>query len=92
MEDIKKFVVRKVAAKWKRVAAFLEVEPSVISTADAEHSKCEHACTDIFEKWLSEKPGTGRKKRAWGTVLSAVDEAGRKVYAQQLKIEMFGLQ
>ena len=62
LEDISKFVVHKIAADWKQVAVYLGVEPSVISTADAEHSQCEHACTDIFERWLSWKPGTGRKK------------------------------
>ena len=93
LEDINKFIVREVAADWKQVATFLSVEPSVISTADTDHpQQCEHACTDIFERWLSWKPGTGRKKRTWCTVLSAVEEAGHKAFSQQLQTEVLHLQ
>ena len=92
LEDINKFVVCEVATDWKQVATFLGVEPSVISTPDTDHRRCEHACTDIFERWLSWKPGTGRKKRTWQTVLSAVEEAGHKAFSQQLQTEMLHLQ
>ena len=92
LEDIK-FVVREVAADWKQVATFLGVEPSVIQIADTDHpQQCEHACTDIFEQWLSWKAGTGRKKRTWRTVLSAVEEGGHKAFSQQLQTEVLRLQ
>ena len=89
VQDINKFVVREVAADWKQVAISLGVEPSVISAADTNYQQCNHACTDIFERWLSWKPGTGRKKRTWCTVLSAVEEAGHKTFSQQLETKMF---
>ena len=92
MEDINKFVVREVAADWKQVATFLGVGLSVIQIADTDHRRCEHACTDIFERWLSWKPGTGRKKRTWRTVLSAVEEAGHKAFSHQLQTEVLHLQ
>ena len=93
LEDINKFVVCEVAADWKLVAAFLGVEPSVIQIADTDHpQQCEHACTDIFERWLSWKPGTGRNERTWRTVLSAVEEAGDKAFSQQLQTEVLHLQ
>ena len=92
LEHISKFIVREVAADWKKVAAFLGVELSVIRIADTDHRRCEHACTDIFERWLSWKPGTGRKKRTWRTVLSAVEEAGHKAFSRQLQTEVFHLQ
>ena len=92
LEDISKFVVCKITADWKQVLRFLGVEPSVINTAEADHSQCEHACTDIFEQWLSWKLGTGRKMRTWRTLLLAVEEAGHEACAQQLRIEMFCLQ
>ena len=93
LEDINQFAVCEVAADCKQVATFLGVEPSVISTADTDHpQQCEHACTDIFERWLSWKPGTGRKKRTWCTVLSAVEEAGHKAFSQQLQTEVLHLQ
>ena len=92
LEHISKFIVREVAADWKQVATFLGVELSVISAAEADDPQCEHACTDIFERWLSWKPGTGRKKRTWRTVLSAVEEAGHKAFSQRLQTEVFHFQ
>ena len=92
LEDINKFIVREVAADWKQVATFLGVEPSVIRIADTDYRRCEHACTDIFERWLSWKPGTGRKKRTWRTVLSAAEEAGHKAFSHQLQTEVLHLQ
>ena len=93
LEEINKFIVCEVAADWKQVATFLGVDYSVIRIADTDHpQQCEHACTDIFERWLSWKPGSGRKKRTWRTVLSAVEEAGHKAFSLQLQIEMLHLQ
>ena len=87
-----KGLVSPFAADWKQVATFLGVELSVIRIADTDHRRCEDACTDIFERWLSWKPGTGRKKRTWRTVLSAVEEAGHKAFSRQLQTEVFHLQ
>ena len=92
LEHISNFIVLEVAADWKKVATFLGVESSVIRIADTDNRRCEHACTDIFERWLSWKPGTGRKKRTWRTVLSAVEEAGHKAFSQRLQTEVFHLQ
>ena len=93
LEDINKFIVCEVAADWKQVATFLGVDYSVIRIADTDHpQQCEHACTDIFERWLSWKPGSGRKKRTWRAVLSAVEEAGHKAFSQQLQTEVLRLQ
>ena len=88
LEDINKFIVPEVAADWKQVATFLGVGLAVIRIADTDHRRCEHACTDIFERWLSWKPGTGRKKRTWHTVLLAVEEAGHKAFSNQLQTEV----
>ena len=92
LEDINKFIVRELAADWKQVATFLGVELSVIRIADTDCHRCEHACIDIFERWLPWKPGTGRKKRTWCTVLSAVEEAGHKAFSHQLQTEVLHLQ
>ena len=92
LEDINKFIVCEVAADWKQVATFLGVDYSVIRIAETDHRRCEHACTDIFERWLSWKPGTGREKRTWRTVFSAVEEAGHKGFSQQLQTEVLYLQ
>ena len=92
LEHISKFIVREVAADWKQVATFLGVELSVIRIAVTDDRRCEDACTDIFERWLSWKPGTGKKKRTWRTVLSAVEDAGHKAFSQWLQTEVFHLQ
>ena len=65
----------------------------MIRIAKTDHpQQCEHMCTDIFEWWLSEEPGTGEKERTWHTVLTVVEDAGHKAFTQQLKTEMFHLQ
>ena len=93
LQAIRKFIVREVAADWSLVAIYLGLESSVIRMARADHpQQCEHACTDIFERWLSWEPGTGERERTWHTVLSAVEEAGHKAFSQQLQTEVFHLQ
>ena len=31
----------------------------------------------MFSKWLNHEEGTGHKERTWGTVLTALEDAGR---------------
>ena len=93
LQAIRKFIVREVAADWSLVAIHLGLEGSVIRMARADHpQQCEHACADIFERWLSWEQGTGERERTWRTVLSAVEEAGHKAFSRQLKAEVFHLQ
>lgn len=93
LQAIRKFIVHEVATDWSLVAVYLGLESSVIKLAMAVHPQhCEHACLDIFDRWLSWEPGTGERDRTWHTVFSAVEDAGHKAYTQQLKTEMFPLQ
>ena len=93
LQAIRKFIVREVAADWSSVAIYLGLESSVIRMARADHpQQCEHACTDIFERWLSWEPGTGERERTWRTVLSAVEEVGHKAFSQRLQTKVFHLQ
>ena len=91
-EAIRKFIVREVASDWSTVAVYLGLESSVIRMAKTDHpQQCEHACADIFERWLSWEAGTGERERTWRTVLSVVEEAGHKAFVNRLKAERFNL-
>ena len=91
-QAIRKFIVRQVASDWSLVAIYLGLESSVIRMARADHpQQCEHACADIFERWLSWEAGTGERERNWHTVLSVVEEAGHKAFVNRLKAERFNL-
>ena len=91
-QAIRKLIVREVASDWSLVAIYLGLETSVIKMAKTDHpQQCEHACADIFERWLSWEAGTGERERTWRTVLSAVEEAGHKAFVNRLKAERFNL-
>ena len=92
-QAIRKLIVREVASDWSLVAIYLGLETSVIRMAKTDHpQQCEHACADIFERWLSWEAGTGERERTWHTVLSVVEEAGHKAFVNRLKAERFNLQ
>ena len=63
----------------------------MIRMARADHPQREHACADIFERWLSCEAGTGERERTWRTVLSVVEEAGHTAFVNRLKAERFSL-
>ena len=89
---IRKFIVREVATDWRLVAIYLGLETSVIRMAITDHpQQCEHARSDIFERWLSWEVGTGERERTWRTVLSAVEEARHKAFVNRFKAERFNL-
>ena len=91
-QAIRKLIVREVASDWSLVAIYLGLETSVIRMAKTDHpQQCEHACADIFERWLSWEAGTGERERTWHTVLSVVEEAGHKAFVNRLKAERFNL-
>ena len=91
-QAIRKLIVREVASDWSLVAIYLGLETSVIRMAKTDHpQQCEHACADIFERWLSWEAGTGERERTWHTVLSVVEEAGHKAFSNRLKAERFNL-
>ena len=91
-QAIRKLIVREVALDWSLVAIYLGLESSVIRMAKTDHpQQCEHACADIFERWLSWEADTGERERTWRTVLSVVEEAGHKAFLNRLKAERFNL-
>ena len=91
-QAIRKFIIREVATDWSLVANKLGLNNFVIRMAKTDHpQQCEHACADIFERWLSLEAGTGERERTWRTVLSVVEEAGHKAFVNRLKAERFNL-
>ena len=93
LQAIRKFIVPEIAADWSLVAVYLGLESSAITIIAIGHPQdCEHACMDVFDRWLSWELGTGERDRNWHTVFSAVEDAGHKAHIQQLKTEIFPLQ
>ena len=90
LQAIRKFIVHEVAEHWILIAVYLGFESSAIMMTKTDRS--EHACTAVFEQWLSWEPETGEKERTWQTVLSAVEYTGHKAFSRQLKTELFRLQ
>ena len=67
-------VIERIAASWKRVATTLHFEGHEINIIDTDHDRrSENACRKLFTEWLD---GKGRQPKTWGTVLSALNEAG----------------
>ena len=51
-----------------------EVMKEIGSKFGSVPTQCSEA---MFSKWLKHKEGTGHKERTWGTVLTALEDAGR---------------
>ena len=76
LNTLTEHVVRHVAADWYQLGLFLGVEARVLDTVKTDYSKdATEACTVMLGKWLDGAPGTGEKKKEWGTLLEAVGEA-----------------
>ena len=90
LQAIRKFIVREVAEHWILIAVYLGFESSAIMMTKTDQS--EHACTAMFEQWLSWETGTGERERTWRTVLSVVEYTGHEALTRQLKTELFSLQ
>ena len=56
----------------------LGMSPKVMEEIGSKFGSVPTQCSEaMFSKWLKHKEGTGRKERTWGTVLTALEDAGR---------------
>ena len=56
----------------------LGMSPKVMKEIGSKFSSVPTQCSEaMFSKWLKRKEGTGHKERTWGTILTALEEAGR---------------
>ena len=73
MKLIKKYVIPKIAARWKDVADYLEYEIETIELIEQKHQRDgERCCDGLFRDWLSTNHGVGPK--TWATLLETLKE------------------
>ena len=73
MRLIKKYIIPKIAARWKDVADFLEYDISTIDRIQAKHQNdCDECLDRLFRDWLSTNHGVGPK--TWTTLLERLKE------------------
>ena len=93
MKDLHKFVIPKVAAEWKTVADYLQIDQSAQCIIEEQFRnqpvKC---CAELFRKWLNSNCGQGPK--SWSTLITALKEiedltAVTEEIEQQLKCKAF---
>ena len=57
---------------------YLGISPKVKEEIDSKFGSVPTQCSEaMFSKWLNHEEGTGHKERTWGTVLTALEDAGR---------------
>ena len=73
MRLIKKYIIPKIAAKWKDVADFLDYEIETIELIEQKYQgDGEQCCDGLIRDWLSTSHGVGPK--TWATLLAALKE------------------
>ena len=78
-ELITALVVPKMAAQWFPVGVQFGINTDILRTIGKELPASAHnCCTQMFESWLQNTPGTGDVPRTWATVL----EAARMYYGE----------
>ena len=56
----------------------LGMSPKVMKKIGSKFGSIPTQCSEaMFSKWLNREEGTGHKERTWGTVLTALEDAGR---------------
>ena len=73
MKDLHKLVIPNVAAEWKMVADYLEIDQTTI---DIIEKQCRNdpvkCCTELFRKWINSNCGQGPK--CWSTLITILKE------------------
>jgi len=73
MKYLKKFVIPKIAAKWKDVADFLEFDISTIQIIEENCMRdCSKCCDALLRNWISTSNGV--RPKTWDTLLRALKE------------------
>ncbi len=63
-------LIARVASEWEDVALNLGIQRFVLRAIKRDYTKCEDACTNMFQRWLL---GDGKGPRTWGRVLTALE-------------------
>jgi hypothetical protein len=77
--DIKREIVQYLGEDWYKVGENLNMSPDLMRTIRKKNDNIPERCSEaMFSKWLDHEEGTGEKHRTWETVLTALDDAGRR--------------
>ena len=73
MKDLHKLVIPKVAAKWKMVADYLQIDQTMIDIIEEQYKNDPvQCCTELFRKWINSNCGQGPK--CWSTLITILKE------------------
>ena len=78
MQEIEELILHYLGEDWHRVGQLLRMSPKVMKEIGSKFGSFPTQCSEaMFSKWLNHEKGTGHKERTWGTVLTALEDAGR---------------
>ena len=79
LQEIKETIVYHLGEEWRNVGDSLGMSPKVMKGIGSMFGSIPTQCSEaMFSKWLYHEEGTGHKERTWGTVLTALKDAGRE--------------
>lgn len=77
LAELYEHIVPNFASQWGQVAVHLGIEACLVEIVQKNNrSDCEEAFRDILKRWLKRETNTGKAKRCWGSVLSAIAKSG----------------
>ena len=78
LQEIEELILHYLGDDWQRVGQLLGMSPKVMKEIGSKFGSVPTQCSEaMFSKWLNREEGTGHKERTWGTVLTALEDAGR---------------
>ena len=78
LQELKDTIVHHLGEEWRSVSDSLGMSPKVMKEIGSKFGSVPTQCSEaMFSKWLDHEEGTGHKERTWGTVLTALEDAGR---------------
>ena len=86
LDKINSLIVRQIAPDWYLVGQHLEIEVLTLNIIEADNPRSVEKCSrTMFTKWLSHDEGTGPAPRNWKTVLNALENAGCRSLAGDVR-------
>ena len=88
-ELITALVVPRMVAQWFPVGLQCGINTDILCTICKEFpANTQNCCTQMFDSWLQNAPGTGDMPRTWATVLEAVRMYYKEVVTDHITAEL----
>jgi hypothetical protein len=76
--EVENLILYYLGDDWHRVGELLGMSEQVMRKIGSKFVNVPKLCSEaMFSRWLNHEKGTGPKDRTWGTVLTALNDAGR---------------